>query len=174
MRYFKLECDEERNVVPNIVNWYDKINPQYIHIGKSSKIPKREILNIVSQKYTTVPDVIHRPFFLVSEKFKMVIELYDESIVFKEIVLLDGINDYAELYYLPILQELDCLSDDSIWNQEHTMLKKIVLKKDKIRNLSLFKISGVGQQCVIARLDMVESLIRRGITAVKATPVEVK
>lgn len=174
MRYFKLECEEEGNVVPHIINWYDKINPKYIHIGKSGKLPQREILNIVSEEYISVPDIIHRPFFLVSEKFKMVIELYDESIVFKEIVLLDGKNNYAELYYLPILQEMDCLSDNSLWNQEYTRLKRIVLKKEKIQNLTLFKTSGVEEQCVIARLDMVESMIRRGITAVKLTPVEVE
>lgn len=71
------------------------------------------LLKIRNEENIVWTDIISNPNFFVSEKVKEVINKYDNKIKFKQVILLDIIGAKAELYYLPILKFIKCLSEES-------------------------------------------------------------
>ena len=55
-----------------------------------------------------------------------------------------------------------CLTPKSEYTFGHMDLKYIEIDKDKVGDKAVFKLKGVEKSYIIARLDMVESLLRRG------------
>ena len=51
---------------------------------------------------TLFSDVIEKPFFLVSKMFWDVSKMYEVPTRGKEMVLLDGVNGFAEIYCMPV------------------------------------------------------------------------
>lgn len=60
-----------------------------------------------------------------------------------------------------IFQEIECLSEKSELNLNKTVVKKIILDKEKIKNKKIFKIKESLKTLVVIRLDVAESLLRR-------------
>ena len=54
-----------------------------------------------------------------------------------------------------------------------TIVKKIVLDGKKVQGKKIFKIKGGDKPLIVVRLDVAESLLRRGFTGIKLTPLEV-
>lgn len=161
MKYFLIKQDPKVSNAPKIINWNKEINPANLKIGSYYKIKDRTILSIESSKNTVFTEIITYPFFLISKKIKEVIVLYEPVMRFKEIILMDSKNERAELYYMPLLEEIECIAEDSVFNWDHSMVEKGVLLKDKIGDTSIFYLKGVRNQQIVVRLDVLESLIRR-------------
>lgn len=162
MKYFLIKKDVTFDTAPIIKNWYGVFDKRNIYRDKSHKLPKREVLFIEENAKTIFTDVICSPLFLVSECVKKVIELYEPKVVFKEAVLLDRENALSNVYYLPILDHIDCLSPESTLTRDRSVIKCSVLDLSKVGESSIFYVSNVGNTYVIARLDIVESILRRG------------
>ena len=63
---------------------------------------------------TLFSDVIEKPFFLVSKMFWDVSKMYEVPTRGKEMVLLDGMNGFAEIYYMPVYPRYRCLSEETV------------------------------------------------------------
>ena len=74
-----------------------------------------------------------------------VIKMYEPTTQFKEIILLDRKNATSEIYYIPLLEHCDCLAPESELSRGRDTL-----------------ITPVLELYAVARLDLVESLLRRG------------
>lgn len=173
MNYFFIEADSIYETMPVINNWYGKIDERFIKLGQSYKLPDRELLFIQGNPNTQFIDVLSYPFFMVSSLVKEVIQKYEPKTIFKEIVLLDSENTLTQIYYYPILQEYDCLSDKSEINLDRSHIRRAIFDCDKIPDCSIFRLSNVKKSYVAIRLDLVESLLRRGSRGIKLLPVEI-
>ena len=167
MKYFLLETDTKNNLVPRIKNWYSKIDRRYINKEVSYKLPDWMLLDIESNRNTIFPDVISFPFFMFSEKFKNVIELYDSKMEYKKLVLFDKENVLYQLYFLPILDEIDCMVKKIDNSKSESMIDNGVLLRDKVSDEVFFRIKNKYKFYVVVRLDVVESLIRRNPIGLK-------
>ena len=154
MKYFLLHTDPQYTTAPDLLDWRDKIDPRYIRKGRSYRLPQRELLLIRENPDTVFTDVLSFPFFLVTQLGKDVICLYEPKTIFKELVLLDRANQAAEVYHLPILDAVDCLAE-------------------KLGKQALFFLDGLKNTYVAARLDLVESLLKRGARGIGLTPLEI-
>ena len=96
MKYFLIEADRRISNIPKILSWYEKFDIRNICLKNAHKLPARELLFLESNKETIFTDVLSIPFFLVSARIKQVIQMYDSSIILKELVLLDKTNERAE------------------------------------------------------------------------------
>lgn len=172
MRYFLLEADKGYTQTPRILNLYKQIDVRDLKKGSYYKIPKRLLLRINGNKDTVYTDVITQPIFLISELMKKVLEKYEPNLNYKETVLLDQEYGQAERYYLPALEELECLTADSIFNMDRSILHKIVIDIDKTEDKCLFALSGVSNRHIVARLDFVESILRRGAKGLHLKEIE--
>lgn len=81
---------------------------------------------------------------------------------FKEIILLDRKNATSEIYYIPLLEHCDCLAPESELSRGRDTLITAVLDPEKIEDRSIFYLGGFSKLYAVARLDLVESLLRRG------------
>lgn len=172
MQYFIIECDERYVDSPNIINWFMKIDIRNINKDNSYKLSKRMVLKVTPNKNITFTDIITKPFLLVSNNFKKIIDIYEPKIIYKQVALLDQENEKTELYHLPILPKVECLNIKSRFNQDRSIIKEAVLDYDKIKEYSLFQISGIKNIYTVIRLDLLESILRRGGSGIAISAVE--
>ncbi len=162
MRYFFIKQDAKLVHGPQIVNWYQKINVEDIQPGTYYKIPNRVVLPVRGDKDTIFPEVLFHPFFMISKKIKDVLKLYEPALKYKEIVLLDGQNNKAEVYFLPFLEEIDCIvKEKTVYGQFHASIEKGAISKAAVGENSIFFIRHNNDKYIIVRLDLLESMLRR-------------
>lgn len=173
MKYFLLREDERITQRPHLINVHERLDIRDICEERAYKLPRRELVLVRGKNGTIFTDIISKPLFLVSEKVKEVIFMYEPRTRIKELILLDKEDALAETYYLPIFQEVDCLGEGTEYNSTHTALKRIVLDKEKVRSKPIFRIAGVESQYVIGNLEIVESILKRGCFGINLTEVEI-
>jgi len=171
MKYFLLKTDAKYSS-PQLIDWYGKVNPKHIHKGVSYAIPRRQIIYVESNPNICFTDVISSPIFLVSPMVRDIMKMYEPQIVFKEIILLDQKNRLTQLYLLPIFEEILCLSSKSILNLDHSVIKKAVLLEEAVTGKHIFRIEDVNNTYVVADLDFVESILRRGAKGITLTELD--
>ncbi len=172
MEYYLIKADADYSDVPVVVNWFDRIDVRDMKRNRAYRLPERELLFLYNNPYTTFTDILFRPFLLVSEKMQEVISLYEPDTIFKEVVLLDTANELAELYYCPVLHEMDCLTEESEFNPDRSVIKKAVLNVSRIEDKSVFLLAGVQGAHIVGRLDFIESILRRDIRGLTLIPIE--
>lgn len=171
MKYFLMS--EDRTIVqrPVMLSWHEKIDVRNIHIKDAFKLPQRELVYIRGNPIPIFTDIISVPFFLVSEKVKEVIHMYEPRTKMKELVLLDQENNKAERYFLPIFEEVDCLTEESIPALKHGDMKHVLLHKKRMGEHNIFRMAGEEKQYIIGNLDIVESILRRGCIGMALTEI---
>ncbi|BCJ93045.1 hypothetical protein acsn021_06140 [Anaerocolumna cellulosilytica] len=172
MRYFLIKTDRRVSDAPNIINWVSKINPAYLKVGSYYKIDNRTVLEIESNKNTVFTEIITFPFLLISKKIKEIIAKYEPTLKYKEIILLDSDNNLMQVYYMPILEEIDCLTEGTVFNLDHSVIEHGVIQRNKVGECSIFSLAEVKNRYIAVRLDVLESILRRdAIVTVKELEV---
>ncbi|UZP04980.1 hypothetical protein JW813_08205 [Clostridium botulinum] len=161
MDYFLLKQDEEYTNAPMLMDVFKNIDVRNINLLNAHKIDDIVILNVKCNDETEFLDILDRNLFLISKEMKKIIKKYDSEILFKTIPLIDLPHERQENYYMPIFEEIECLSEKAELNLNKTVVKKIILDKEKIRNKKIFKIKESSKTLVVIRLDVAESLLRR-------------
>lgn len=174
MDYFLLKQDEESKNVPVLMDVFNKVDVRNINLLNAHKIDEILIFNVKCTDETEFLDILDRNLFLISEKMKKIIGKYDLGILFKTIPLIDLSNKRQENYYMPILEEIECLSKTAELNLNKTVVKKIILDKEKIKEKKIFKIKESSKTLVVVRLDVAESLLRREFKGMCLKKLEVE
>ncbi len=171
MKYFLIKADPIYATAPDIRNWFGVFEKRDVHVERHQKMKDRFVLKIEPGKNTVFTDLISMPVLMVTEKLRDVIRLYERTTPFKEVVLLDYSRGISKLYYLPILQEIECLSEKSERMPNCYGIVKAVLDLNKVGEHSIFKIGGVFDDYYVVRLDVAESFLRRGAVGISLTEV---
>ena len=171
MNYFLIETDPLYVDAPVLQDWNGKVDRTKIKPGLSHQLPARIILNIYPNAYTTFTDIVDFPFLLLSKVCMDVVKLYEPQIVSKQIILLDTENRNKQTYYLPTLPHLDCLSEKSVLSPDGSELREGVLDLSRIGSEGIFHIAGLSRFYTVVRLDVLESMLKRGARGVKVTPM---
>ncbi len=88
--------------------------------------------------------------------------------------LIHNQKDAYCIYYAPIFQRISCLSSESQWNRWGNRVEKCVLDREAIGDAGIFRVGGTENRIVVIRLDVAESLLRRGIMDFKLELLPVK
>lgn len=174
MKYFMLKLDPAFTHAPNIINWYKVFDVRKLHPETADKVPYRNLLEISPDPAIIFTDIIVFPYLLISVLLKKVLTAYEPLVEYKDVVVLDKINKQYALYYLPILETVDCLHETSQFNLDRSVIKKAVFDPEKTAtaNKSIFRIGGVKNTYIAVRLDLAESLLRRKAVGVYLEPIE--
>lgn len=172
MNYFLLHSDPRYVDSPEFLDWRGKIDPRNIRPGASHKIARRQILNIRSNPHTVFVDVISSPFLLLSKKCMEVVTLYEPQVISKQIILLDMETPQRETYYLPILKQIHCLAEGSEWNLDRSVLSKGVINLEPVGDTSIFQLADMKNIYTVIRVDVLESMLKRGARGVGITPLQ--
>ncbi|AOR23487.1 imm11 family protein [Clostridium taeniosporum] len=174
MDYFLLKQDKRYSNTPQILNLFKKFNTKDLNLVKADNIEDNNILYVKSAQGIEYLDILNIPIFLVSEELQRILSKYNSNIVFKMVALTDYKNLEQYIYYLPIFEEVQALNEESEFNLNKTIVKKIVLDENKIKNKKIFKIKESDKTLIVVRLDVAESLLRRDFKGILLERLEVK
>lgn len=174
MDYFLLKQDERCSYIPRISNWFDKINIKHLNLENAHKVDDETILFLNSDVNNRYTDIIDLQLFLVSEAMKKVMEKYAPDSIFKMIVLTDFKNSIQKIYYQPIFEEVEALSEEAEMNLNKTVVKKIILNEEKIRDKKIFKLKESSKTLIVVRLDVAESILRRDFNGIELEKLELR
>lgn len=174
MNYYLLKQDVRYLNTPRLMNVFKKIDFRNINLVNAHKIQDIIIFNVNCDDETKYIDVLDTQLFLISESMKKTIEKYNSEIIFKVIPLIDLPHERQENYYLPIIEDINCLSEKSEFNLNKTVVKKIVLDNEKIKGKKIFKIKESQKPLIVVRLDVAESLLRRKFKGIYLERLEIE
>lgn len=80
----------------------------------------------------TERDILIEPFLMVSREVAEVIEMYTPETIFKTIYLLETKSETNATYFMPFVEEVECLSDQTKKSRGGTELLDIVLRKEAV------------------------------------------
>lgn len=132
--------------------------------------PHTQLHTIESDK-SSYPDVLEEPLYMVSQKVKDVLDLYDESTIYKRVSMVNLPRKKRTDYYVMLVDRIDCLHEEAEFYPDKSV-KRLVLDKEKIAEKAVFKIQGIGPAYMVVTLDIMESLLRRGCYGIRFTKVE--
>ena len=174
MNYFLLKQDERYTNTPRIIDLFKKMDVRNINLLNAHKIEDIMIFKVNTSDRSEFLDILDNQLFLISKPLKEIIEKYNSGILFKTLALIDQLHNKQENYYLPIVEELDALSDKAELNLNKTVVKKLILNKEKINGKKIFKIRESSKPLIVVRLDVAESLLRRNFKGMKLERIEVE
>lgn len=96
---------QKGNPVPQIVNWYGKLDVRNVNRKDYRKIPAPLMLEMRTGVEVVYPDIMTFPLLLVSEEAMEVILLYDKEMPFFFVALFDTLKEESASYYCPVLPE---------------------------------------------------------------------
>ena len=163
MKYFLIDADD-RIEQPCFLDWYEKMRPQR---HAAWDIPRLNSFKVSLSCETDFMDIISYPYFMLSLEFANLVRMYDETILFKYAVLFDKENRRRMNYGMPLLETVDCLSEESELNRDNSVLRRAVFRKEAVHDYTLFQVGRVKSRYVAASLELVESAFRREVMGLR-------
>lgn len=169
MKYFIVTVDS--NYVPPVpVGWYGKIDRKTLRGKKSYQMPKHLLLYIEKHMQTVFTDIISFPCFMVSKNVRNIIEKYDSFIRFARVVFYDREKKTSMGYYIPFLDR----AEPPVINTAHGITDKtMVLEREKLEGRVIMEIATDDKSRVIMRMDLLESILRRGAIGIGIEEVHI-
>lgn len=160
MKYFSITVDDNY-VPPSPLGWWGVIDRKTLERKKQSQMPKHMLFQVESHMQMVFTDVVRFPCFLVSELVMNVINKYDQFISFERIVFYDKGRKKSMIYYLPFLNRIE-LEKDNTCKKENDL----VIDREKIEGYVITEIICNGKKYFIVRMDLAESILRRGAVGI--------
>jgi len=174
MKYFLISTERTNNPIPNIIDWHKQIEYRDITSERAGNIPEWTMLAIDNEIDIVFTDILSKPGFLVSPMVHDTMRLYDPYVQCKRVVLKDRLTHAEEQYFLPIFPVCDCLLPESKLNMDRSNIIHGVIDQEKVKRHPFFKVGGVSNTHIAFRLDVVESILRRGAKGIKLSELELK
>jgi len=148
---------------------------EYLEEGESYKQAGISLVNIRNSfdEHDKYPDIMDRGIFMLSDEAYEIFKLYEPATVIKRVLLMEENSNEVYEYIIPILKRIDCLSDRTTFIRGRYIDKGILIGKN-IPDVALFKIPNVDGMCTVARIDFVESLLKRGMKGICLQTLEIE
>ena len=173
MKYFLMETDE-KNRIPYHINKNHVLDIRWLTREKIDRLPVWNVLEMDFPREGFFPDLICSPCIMMSEIFMKTVFMYERNIVYRAVKLWDKNSGINASYFLPVLEEADCISKETKFCSVGKRIQKLVLSRDKIGNRVVFRAEGMDENCIVGRMDFVESVLRRGIRGIVLKAVYIK
>lgn len=167
MDYFILRQDDRYTNVPMIEQLRSQIDTRHLHLSSAHLIPDTSIFYVKTDQETCYLDLLDRQIVLLSKSLKQLVDVYQPNYAAKLAVLIDMKKQQQHEYYLPIFQEISCLSPETVFHNDHKTIKRLVLQENLIPDLPIFQLKESEKPYIIVRLDLAESILRRGYTGIQ-------
>lgn len=96
---------QKGNPIPQIMNWYGKLDVRKMNRQDYRKLPEHMMLEMKTGMDVVYPDIMTEPVLMVSEGVMEVIRLYDRTMPFVFVVLFDAVREESVAYFCPVLAE---------------------------------------------------------------------
>jgi len=158
--YFIMQQDPKINNIVTLKNWQKAIyddSPVY----KIAQIPiKTRNVYVEDRMYNEYPDFLSEPIPLIAKELMQVITLYQKDIRMNPVVLIEKKIRLQTVYYSLDVPEIHCASVNS--ELDHIgRIKELVIDTNAVGGKRIFRVIGYKDR-IIVRLDVAESILRRG------------
>lgn len=160
--YYLIEEDKKIVNVPIVKDWMKKINPKYLIWGSYHLIPDISTLYVKNEDFIYWGNILFSPFFMMDKSIFDITKLYEPNMGHREVAIINYEKNDMHQYFIPHLKVVDCLSNESIFNTDHSILEKIVLDEKKLEDKEIFQLGSVKNRYVVVSLQILESFLRRG------------
>ncbi len=162
--YLTLEEDKR---IRNRIKFQDIQTDTHFQLGKDmlDEIKKSVSLFMEGDESSFYPDYFQAPVFLVSDRMKEVLEMYEPTLVFRTVILNNVALKTQNVYYLVVPDEVDCLSEESEF-YPNGWEKHVVVDEEKLEGRRVFQIKGLRNQKLYIKLEIAESILQRGMQGI--------
>lgn len=129
------------------------------------------ILFMEGDRDSIYPDVIESPVFLVSDRFKQLIEPFEDSVIYKRVILSQIREERQAAYWLMIPRTLNCLSGASEY-YPNGWAKRVEIDSEKAGPCRIFQVSLLPRPLFIINLDAAEAIMRREFDGIMLASVD--
>lgn len=175
-KYYLISQQPGLHPLPRTIDWNKGVDKTFLTENLSYKQPT--ISSVLVESSNTIeiiyPDILFIDFIPVfSEKAIEVLKIYESAMTIKHVNLIEGAGEDIKPYHIPILKEVDCLSEKTIFKCGRQIDKGVLTKKN-IPDFSIFKIAGeIDKHKTVVRVDLAESLLKRRLKGVTLKEMEV-
>lgn len=174
MKYFLVKSNPNYERMPIIIKVpLKEISPSDLLNKNYYKFKKVTILPIYDRNEFDFIDCISSPIFLISDICMDVVKMYNPSIVSKNIVLLSEKSGKMNTYHLPLLPIINCLTEKSKFNLDRSYIEYAELDLEKVKHNNIFYIGDSTGNYTVARLDVLESMLKRGARGLHISELDV-
>jgi hypothetical protein len=173
MRYFTVQYDYVLPYCIQLRDFLDSTSHKVFYKEEADTLNHITTLYVQGKEDHVYPDFFQTPVYMVSEKIKNILELYDEELIFKTVLLTNLEAKTQELYYHMVTDHIEGLSDQTTFHK-NGLENKIVLDFEKVKDQRVFQLKDSKKHNLFMRLDVVESLLRRNVIGLIFEEVEVK
>lgn len=171
-RYFFMEQD---NTLMDVIGLrdFDIYGTRHIFtIEDADSINDITVLYIDEDKGECAPDFIKSPVYMISEMGWKVINMYEDDLISKKIVMIYKEEERQLTYFNLLLREIEALHETTEY-YPNGMAKRMVLSRDKIRDHKAFLLEDSKIKLPVVSQEVVESLLRRHVMGVTFNEIEV-
>lgn len=171
-RYFFMEQDKS---ISNSIclERFDIKGPKHIFLKKDApRLNDTTVLYLDENSGEIAPDFLQSPVYMVSDMVQKVLSMYEDSLIFKRVVMIDKTNSSQIMYYHVLFEEIVGL-DSLVERYPDGTEKKVCLSKDKIGDYRAFMLKDSRNRKPVISLEVAESLLRRKLTGVILKEIEV-
>ena len=139
MEYLLIETDEE-NPIPYAINKNRAVDIRMITREGFDGLSKWNLVEMELPMEFFFPDLLCRPCVMVSEEMVKTILIYHPETLYRGVKLWERKSGTNASYFIPLLEEIPCLSERTQYNSTGNRIEKPVLDKSKIGDAAVFKI----------------------------------
>ena len=165
MRYFLIKRKDVYK--PRISLPYTVKEQIDISKGKIDFIDRVTIWQVKESDFTFFSDILTEPVFLLNERAREVLQIFDAKMEFKQIILFGQEKETVLLYYLPVLCEISGIQKEKnqieISEKNAEILRRTPIVRLKIRE----------NQSFLANMEIIESFLKRRLSGIDITMTDV-
>ena len=166
MKYYLVTVDANY-VAPVPVGWYGKIDRKSRWEKKAYQMEKHLMFQTEEHMQMIFTDIVTFPCFMVSKMVHDTIMLYDPYIKFKRIILYSKARKRSMAYYMPFLRGMEFTET----NEQKG--GAISLEREKLVEEVIAEVVYKGKTGIVMRMDLVESILRRGATGIGLEEIQI-
>lgn len=155
MKYFILRQHPYFSDRVRLDGWQGKINPKWICRQDFHKTPVRSVLSADLGENVPFPDIMLQPFLLMSDLIMDVAKMYGEPVYGRDVVVMNSHGQDSRHYHLVLPEAME--DGHILWEESNLFTMRVNEKKE-----------------VVASLDFVESILRRGAVGITLQEIELK
>lgn len=168
--------NEVKNPIVFVEQEAEAVYPARMSHEDFSKINHAALHFDVAQHYE-IPDVLAHPTYMVSDKVKNVLEMYDSTIEFKLVQTLPMYSKQVDAnmpaYWVYDCEHVDCVHEETriLPNGE---MENITLKYNMVVGKDIFRIKSMLSNKLVISLPVAESILRRNVYGIELLPLKLK
>lgn len=167
MRYYLVKKLEEIRI-PDIKNFNQVIKYRAFEENRPQVMPHRTVC--VLNNSCDLGTILLSPFPLFHSETKKSLDLFLWDYRYREFIFLDQKKSISELYYLPFFLRIS----GNITRKEETGDRILKLHSEWTEDIPIIYLEEERKLQIVIRLDLLESLMRKGLCGVELVPVQIQ